>query len=547
MNPSPQPSPHQTGRGRRPYDRWFRSPILVGLVLVILIDGAFSEVWAGLWLPQSLSDHILFQQNEPIVLWGKADPGSKINIMMIEVESQKIVREAHVAAEPSGRWKAELKSLKASFRTYGIKITTENERRLIHDAIIGELWLTGGQSNMDLPLRYIIGGSEMITAAKCDTIRIFYQRGMDQGWWKSVPRESVEDALDGRWLPANGTNVAECSGVAYTFALALHDALNKKSKQVPIGVMNTAVGATAISSWISRTVMESDSELKSKLPEHWNVGEWKGYYQPWSQATALFNLKIAPLTNHAVRGFLWYQGESDAGFGEAGAAYYKKAQSVLISDWRNHWGGKQRPFILSQLHAYDDGGKMPVEKLETWAFFREAQFEVAQSVPNTATIAIQDVPLTWDYGDFAYKGFVHPLEKKAVGERTARAARALAYGESVEYRGPMFDRLEIAGANAVVYFKRAKGLKVVGNGSLHGFAICGADRRFVEADARIAGETVLVGSPAVMRPVAVTYGFTSMNHCANLFNGENLPAFPFRSDKVKSSYLKGCTDDHGPR
>lgn len=515
---------------------------IVILAFLLLFGGSLSQLRASLWLPHSLSDHILFQQNEPIVLWGKADAGSKINIMMIDEESQKVVRETHAAADATGHWKAELKSLKASFRTYGIKITTELEDRLIHDVIVGELWLTGGQSNMDLPLRYIIGGREMIAAAKDDAIRVFYQRGMDQSWWKRVPREPVDDALDGRWLPANGTNVAECSGVAYTFALALHDALNKGGKQVPIGVMNTAVGATAIGSWISRPTMERDAELKSKLPTHWDVGEWKEYYQPWSQATALFNLKIAPLTNHAVRGFLWYQGESDAWFGETGAAFYKKTQTALIEDWRNHWGGKSRPFILSQLHAYDDGGKMPTEKLETWAYFREAQFEVTQSVPKTAAIAIHDVPLTWDYGDFAYKGFVHPLDKRPVGERMALAARVIAYAEPVEYRGPMFDRLEIAGTNAVVHFKDAKGLKLNGGGPLLGFGLCGPDRRFAEADARIAGETVLVRNPAITNPVAVTYGFSSMNHCANLFNGQGLPAYPFRSDKVKSSFVKGCEE-----
>lgn len=512
------------------------------LAALLFFDASLIQVRAGLWLPQSLSDHILFQQNEPIVLWGKAEPKSKINIAMLDEQSQKFVREAHVSADVSGYWRARLKPLKASFKTYGIKITTESEGRIIHDIIIGELWLTGGQSNMDLPLRYIIGGSGMVASAKCDHIRIFYQRGMDQSWWKSVPESPVDDALDGRWVQANGTNVAECSGVAYTFALALDHALNKGRKEVPIGIMNTAVGATAIASWISRPAMESDPELRSRLPAKWNAGEWKDYYQPWSQATALFNLKIAPLTNHAARGFLWYQGESDAWAGEPGAAYYKKAQAALIADWRNHWGGEARPFILSQLHAYDDGGKMPSEKLETWAYFREAQFQVAQSVPNTATIAIHDVPLTWDYGDFAYKGFVHPLDKKPVGERMALAARAVAYGESVEYRGPIFDRVELRGKNAVIHFKNAKGLKVGGDGPLRGFAICGQDRRFVEADARIVNETVLVANSAITNLVAVTYGFTSMNHCANLLNGQNLPAFPFRSDKVESTYLRGCGD-----
>jgi sialate O-acetylesterase len=517
------------------------SPIVV-LAALLLLGAGFFQVRASLWLSQSLSDHILFQQNEPIVLWGKADPGSKINVLMVEEESQKVVRESHIAVDTTGCWRATLRPLNASFKTYGIKITTASEGRIIHDVTVGELWLTGGQSNMDLPLRYIIGGHEMVVAAKCDNIRIFYQRGMDQSWWKSVPQDPVDDTLDGRWVRANGTNVADCSGVAYTFALALHAALTKNGKEVPIGIMNTAVGATAIASWMSRPAMESDPELTSKLPANWNVGEWKDYYQPWSQATALFNLKIAPLTNHAVRGFLWYQGESDAWFDEAGAAFYKKAQTTLISDWRNQWGGKERPFILSQLHAYDDGGKMPAEKLETWAFFREAQFDVARTVPKTAAIAVHDVPLTWEYGDFAYKGFVHPLDKKPVGERMALAARAIAYGESVEYRGPMFDRLEVHGKNAIVHFKNSKRLKVAGDWALHGFAICGADRRFVEAEARIVNETVLVANAAITNPVAVTYGFTSMNHCANLFNGANLPAFPFRSDKVKSSYLKGCGD-----
>jgi len=513
-------------------------------LLLLLFQNAAGEVWAALWLPQSLSDHILFQQKEPIVLWGKASPKSKIVAEIIDESSHKVFGSAHSIADPEGRWRVSLQALKASFKKYCIEIANDGESRMIHDVLIGELWLTGGQSNMDLPLRYIIGGREMMAAAQCDSIRIFYQKGMDQSWWKSVQQEPVEDVLDGRWVPANGTNVADCSGVAYTFAIALHGALYKKGKEIPIGVMNTAVGATAISSWISRPAMESEPELKSKLPIHWNVGEWKDYYQPWSQATALFNLKIAPLTNHAVRGFLWYQGESDAGFGEAGAAYYKKAQTALIDDWRKHWGGKRRPFILSQLHAYDDGGKMPIEKLDSWAFFREAQFDVAQSVRQTAVVAIHDVPLTWDYGDFAYKGFVHPLDKKPVGERMALAARTLAYGDSGAYRPPKFERLEIAGTNAVVHFKNAKGLKAGGDGPVRGFTICGPDRRFVKADTRIVGKMVLVTSPAVTNPVAVAYGFTSMNHCANLFNGANLPAFPFRSDKVKSNFFKGCGESN---
>ena len=183
---------------------------------------------------------------------------------------------------------------------------------------------------------------------------------------------------------------------------------------------------------------------------------------------------------------------------------------------------------------------MPGDKLESWAYPREAQFEVAQSVPETAAIPIHDVPLTWDYGDFGYKHFVHPLDKQPVGERMALAALGLGYGESVEYLGPIFDRMTIVGAKAILHFRNARGLKSDGDGPLLGFAICGEDRRFAEGEARIVGETVIVTSPSITNPVAVTYGFTSMNHCANLFNGHGLPAYPFRTDKVKSNFLRGC-------
>jgi len=516
---------------------------LIGILLLAFfaMSDGFSELHAALWLPRSLSDHILFQQDEPVVLWGKAAPNSEVTAEITGENTSERIETARAIADSNGRWRISLKPLKASFKKYSIKISGDGDTRFIHDALVGELWLSGGQSNMDVPLRYIIGGRELMAAAWCDGIRIFYQKVADESWWKSVPETPVDDTVNGRWLPAYGTNVAECSGVAYTFASALYDALNKDGKEVPVGIINTAVGATGVADWMSRTAIESDSELKSKLPAKWNVGDWKQYYQPWGQATALFNLKIAPLTSHAVRGFIWYQGENDAGFGKRGAEFYKKALTALIADWRYQWGGKARPFILTQLHAWDDGGKMPVEQLETYAYMREAQFDVAQAVPETAAVAIHDVQLTWNTGDFGYKCNCHPLDKRPVGERMALAARALAYGESVEYGGPVFDRMEILGEKAVLHFHHSQGLKVGGNGRLLGFAICGEDRRFAEAEAHIVGETVEVANSQVRNPVAVTYGFTSMNHCANLFNGNDLPAYPFRTDKVNSAYLKGCT------
>ena len=506
-----------------------------GLILLVffLTAGVGGELRAALWLPRSLSDHILFQQEEPIVVWGKAAPHSKISAELGDENSGAAVDHGSAMTDADGRWRISLKPLKASFKKYTLTITGDGETRLIHDALAGELWLSGGQSNMAFPVRRMLGGEDIMAAAARDDIRIFYQQnpGLHQGIPEVTP---VDDTVKGRWLPASsGTNVAECSGVAYAFALALYDDLNKDGRQVPIGVMNTAVGSTGVEAWMSRAAMESDPLLKARMPTNWNAAKW--------EATTLFNLKIAPLTRHAVRGFIWYQGENNASGGEAGASFYQQALTALIADWRQQWGGQMRPFILSQLAALDDDGKMPLYKLDSLAYLREAQLEMAQRVPQTAAIPIHDLPKTWNIGHFSWEAPVHPLDKKPVGERMALAARALAYGEAVQYMGPVFTHLEIKSDKAIIHFRHAQGLNAGGGGRLLGFAICGPDRRFVEAEAQIAGETVEVASVRIKDPVAVTYAFTAMNHSANLFNGLGLPAYPFRTDKVKSDLLKGCT------
>jgi sialate O-acetylesterase len=281
------------------------------------------------------------------------------------------------------------------------------------------------------------------------------------------------------------------------------------------------------------------------LPEHWNQGEWSEsqYHEPWNQATALFNLKIAPLTTHAVRGFIWCQGESDAGFGKAGAEFYQKALTVLIGDWRKQWGNSKQSFILSQLAAYDDDGHMPAEQRSSWAFLREAQSDVGARISNTAAIPIHDVPVTWNTGDFGFKAPIHPLDKVHVGERMALAARAITYGERVDFQGPVFERMEMSGDRIVVHFRNATGLKYLTGSGLLGFAVCGADRKFMNATAQIVGDTVEVSNSRIKSPVALTYGFTSMNHCANLFNGAGLPAVPFRTDRIKSVFVDCCDCD----
>lgn len=514
------------------------------LLITIAVGGAVfafaGDMRAALWLPHSLSDHVLFQQSEPILLWGRATPGAEINAELTDDAMHAVGRRGNAKTDEGGHWRIEWDSLSASFSRYSITISGDGETKTVRDVLIGELWLTGGQSNMHLPVRYMIEGDKMMRAASNDNVRIFQQRTVDETWRKGVAPTPQEDTPDGHWLAASSEqNVAECSAVAYSFAVSLFAALNTNGHAVPVGVMNTAVGATGILSWMSREAMESDAELRAKFPASWNTGDWKDYHQPWSQPTALFNHKIAPLANHAVRGFLWYQGEADGSLGEAGAGFYRKALTTLIDDWRRHWGGKPRPFILSQLHAYDKDGKMPADQLDSWAYLREAQFDAAQARMPAAAIPNYDLALTWNVGGFAYKSPIHPLDKKPLGERMTLAARALTYGEHVSFQGPVFDHLSWNSNRLVIHFRHDEGLNSEG-GQLAGFAICGPDRRFVKAEAKIVAGTVEVTSPEVTQPVAVTYAFTSQNHCANLYNRQKLPAVPFRSDRIKSEFLKYC-------
>jgi sialate O-acetylesterase len=518
------------------------------LLALLLLAAGKTDCTAALWLPHSLSDHILFQQQEPIVIWGNATPGAEIAVELADEKTGAVVGKGRAKTAADGKWKIQLDPLKASFKKYAVTITGDKESRVIHDVLVGELWLTGGQSNMSFPVAAIIRGNELMKSASYDTIRIFSQSYLDDAWTRSGSEKPLDDTSNGQWLQANSAvNVANCSGVAYTFALALYDALNQRGREVPVGVMNTAVGATEIASWISRPAADAVPELRSKLTL--TLNDFPNYptNQAFHQAAGLFNCKIAPLATHAVRGFLWYQGESDAlsmGAGATVAEYYRKALPVLIEDWRKLWGDRPRPFIFSQLASFQDKYSSNNVDHVYWAYLREAQLETVHAVPQTAAIPIHDVDAIWhlpgtkeeEAPDF---NPIHPLDKQPVGGRMALAARALAYHEAVEYQGPVFKRMEVKGDEAILHFLHADGLKVKGD-CLNGFAICGSDRHFVAGQAKVVGQTVEVRSPEVKQPVAVTYAFTDLNHGANLFNGHDLPAFAFRTDKVISAYLNGA-------
>ena len=228
----------------------------------------------------------------------------------------------------------------------------------------------------------------------------------------------------------------------------------------------------------------------------------------------LFNGMIAPLVNYRVKGAIWYQGESNVGR----AAEYRELFAALISDWREHWGQGDFPFLYAQLTNYLERAEQPGPS--GWAQLREAQLQTLD-VPNTA------MAVTVDVGEW---NDIHPLNKKAVGERLAAAAQAVAYGDQSTYSGPVFQQMRIKGKRATLSFVHAdKGLALSIGDQPRGFAIAGEDRQFVWAQARLKGDRVEVWSDQVRKPVAVRYGWAD-NPDVNLTNKEGFPASPFRTD-----------------
>ena len=223
---------------------------------------------------------------------------------------------------------------------------------------------------------------------------------------------------------------------------------------------------------------------------------------------------IAPLVPYGVKGAIWYQGESNANR----AYQYRKLLPAMIKSWRDAWGMNEMPFYVVQLANYTPPPAEPGES--DWAELREAQAITAANDPNAALAVAIDIGEADD---------IHPRNKRDVGLRLARWALADTYRQKVETSGPLYDSHAIEGGRVRLRFKHARGLKTADGRAPAGFAVAGADRKFVWAEARVEGDTVVVWSKSVPRPVAVRYAWAD-NPAVNLYNSDNLPASPFRTD-----------------
>jgi sialate O-acetylesterase len=265
---------------------------------------------------------------------------------------------------------------------------------------------------------------------------------------------------------------------------------------VAVGLINASVGATAAERWTGRPALEAHPELKDIASIPPSDGG----------PSSLYHAMIAPLQPYAIAGVIWHQGESN----NQNAKQYQTLFPAMIRGWRDDWNQGEFPFLFVQITPHH----------EMLPEIREAQLISWRKTPKTAMIVTTDCGHPTD---------IHPRGKEPVGARLALAARALAYGRKIEYSGPVYESMKVAGNRVILSFSHVGGGLIAKDAELKGFTIAGADHKHVPAVAKIEGETVVVTSSEVAKPVAVRYGWANVPE-VNLFNQAGLPASPFRTD-----------------
>ena len=492
-------------------------------------------------LPNIFGPHMVLQQQQPIRVFGLADPGEKVTVTFAG-------NKVSATAGTHGRWLLSLPPMEASTKPQDMSIQGKNLIKF-SDILIGEVWICSGQSNMEWWLQNSMNAKKEIADADYPEIRLFNVTG-------HTMHRKPQSNTTGAWKPCDPATARSFSAVGYFFGRDLY----QKTK-IPVGLIGSNWGGTKIEPWTTVEGFASVPELQhyteglKKLNpsteegkthhrdylnrlEQWitaahkniNANEPTGSPPPppshhdISGATAIYNSMVHGLAPYSLRGAIWYQGESN---GDEGESYYYKMRA-LINGWRKAFKNPELAFYFVQLANYREGNQ-PEDR---WARLREAQRKTLR-VPHTGMAVTTDIGNPDD---------IHPRNKQDVGSRLALWALRDIHKQNVTPSGPLFRELTIEGDAAHVHFDYATGGLMVGekkglaptrevkDGKPGGFLIAGADKKWHPAIARIDDNSVVLTSPTVPKPMAVRYAFRQNPVGANLYNKEGLPASPFRSD-----------------
>ncbi len=467
-------------------------PVIM-LMFAVLGKPALGEVA----LPAVFGDHMVLQRGVRIPIWGSGQPGAAVTVTL---DTQRAV----ATVDRSGKWQVTLGPLPAG-GPYTLTVQSGGQSLSVRDILLGEVWLCSGQSNMQFGLSSAKNAREAI--AQADRPRLRLSNGA-------------------HWDVCTPESAAHFSAVAYFFGSALQQHL-----QVPVGLIANALGGSPVEAWISPETFARERDLHEQVEK-----PWQQYLHAWQAApegkkpypalgpdyinapSRLFEQRIRPLVPFALRGVLWYQGESNA-WGFHAAQMYARELPALIGDWRRQWD-EDFPFILVQLPSYDAVPSLAPKEPAPWNVIQEIQAQTARQVAKTGLVVITEL------GEHD----IHPLNKQPVGERAALAARKLAYGEEIECRGPELASCAITGNSVRLHFTHTGGgLTTLDGREPQGFTLAGEDRRQYWAHAVIDGDDLILTCAQVAHPLSARYDY-SEDSSHNLGNKIGLSASPFRSD-----------------
>jgi sialate O-acetylesterase len=470
------------------------------ILLALLLPG---QLLANVKLPALIADNMVLQQKSKIRLWGWADAGEAIEISTGWNNGTK-----KTVTDQNGSWQITVTTPKAG-GPYELIIKGKNTIRL-SNVYLGEVWLCSGQSNMVFPLEKqtawrtgVFNAAEAIAQADHPSIRMFTV--------KNMTANDPEKDVKGEWAVCTPANAGKFSAVAYYFAKEIQEATG-----YPVGLINSSWGATPAESWVSAEVLSADTDL-NEIVNRYNdaVQKYKPdtankkLVDPVSDSKSpakLYNAMIHPLIQYAIKGVIWYQGESNSDK----AWQYQKLFPALINSWRKDWHSKL-PFYFVQIAPHYQ--KSPE--------IREAQRYTYNTVHKTGMAVITDAGDSLD---------IHPRNKEVPGHRLALWALANNYRKKdLVYSGPLYRSIEVSASKLILRFDFADGGLVGKEDYASEFLIAAGDRKFVKADVEIRKNKIIVSNPGIKKPVAVRFGWKNFPH-AVLFNKAGLPASPFRTD-----------------
>ena len=461
------------------------------MLFALLATGANAKVK----LPEILGDNMVLQQNTKVKLWGDADPNKTITI-----KTSWSNENFHTLSDKDGKWLLWVTTPTGSYENREISVS-DGEKVTLKNILIGEVWFCSGQSNMEMPLNGfwncpILDANETIANAS-------QNKGIRFATISKAQEYTPQSSVQGKWQVCNPETAAWFSATAYHFAKSLNRALD-----VPVGVINCSWGGSKVESWTNREILETykDVDLSKEA-----INKIDGWLRP----LVMYNGMLKPLTNYTIKGFIWYQGESNVGKHDT----YAQRLANMVELWRKDWGLGNLPFYFVEIAPYQYG------EGEWGAYLREAQYKAQSLIPNSGMISTNDLVEEYEASN------IHPKNKTLVGKRLCYMALNKTYGFStVACNGPEYKSMEVKDGKAYLSFNftqdgfsREKGI--------NGFEIAGADKVFhpAIAVADFNKKIIVVSCEEVKEPAAVRYCFRNFQ-IGNLCNNRELPMVPFRTD-----------------